>query len=214
MTGPAHSVVGRAPRHPPPGGYAPEPPTRMPSVRAALGLLVISILLTGLAYPLAVVGFANAVSPNPVTGAPLGSTPSNASASALIGENISNASLFWLRPSLLDWQAVTGSGESPYGPTDPSLRSAINATIAQFGLTNETPPIDLLTPSDSGLDPDLSTAAVLIQVPRVAAASNLSQAFLTGFVEQHVLPPLFGFLGPSYVNVIALDIDLIAGEGS
>ncbi len=193
-----------------PGGTAPEPPYRGPSVRAALGLLLVAVVLGGVAYPAAVAGFAALVSPSPDTGAPPGTGDPSAYASELLGQNISNASLFWLRPSLLDWQATMGSGEAPLGPTDPTLVNATLAYLAAYGLNATTAPLDLVSPSASGVDPDVSAAGALIQIPRVAAASGLSQATLTTFVEERIHPPLFGFLGPSYVNVIELDRALLA----
>lgn len=212
-TGPAAATLEEIGRAGSPGSYAPEPPYRGPSARAAVGLLLVALVLTGVAYPLAVTGFATVVTPHTATGSVVLAPNGTAIASSLIGENISSPGLFWLRPSLTDWQATTSSGETPYGPTDPALVNLTEQYIAQYGLTTTTAPLDLVSPSESGIDPYLTPEAVLVQVPRVAQASNLTEAFLTSFVNAHVQPPLLGFLGPAYVNVIQLDIDLEHAEG-
>jgi K+-transporting ATPase ATPase C chain len=196
-----------------PGGYAPEPPTRRPSVRAAVGLLAVCLLLGCVAYPAAVTGFADVVSPSPATGDVWNGPNATTQASELIGQNISNSSLFWLRPSPSDWVAASGSGTTPYGPTDPELVNSTNQYIQEYGLTNTSVPLNLVSPSESGLDPDLTPEAALAQIPRIAFYTNLTQQFLTTFVEQHIQKPVFGFLGPEYVNVIELDIALIHLRG-
>lgn len=205
--------AGPAPGRPPLSGTAPEPPYRAPSLRAPLVLLALVVLLAGGAYTAAVGGFAGVVGPIAPAGTPVAGGNASAIASQLIGQNISNASLFWLRPSLTDWAAATGSGESPFGPTDPALRNATVGYMALYGLANTTVPIDLVSPSESGIDPDLSPAAALAQVPRVAAATGLGQAYLLGFVQSHVQMPPLGFVGPPYVNVIDLDLALLAVLG-
>lgn len=212
-TGPAAASLEETGRSGGPGSYAPEPPYRGPSFRAAAGLLVMAVLLTGIAYPFAVTGFAELVTPHTANGSLVYAANGTAIASSLIGENISSPSLFWLRPSLTDWEATLSSGETPYGPTDPALVNQTEQYIAQYGLTNTTAPLDLISPSESGIDPDLTPEAALVQVPRVALASNLSEAFLLQFVDDHIQAPLLGFIGPPYVNIIQLDIDLIAVEG-
>ncbi|HZY91558.1 MAG TPA: potassium-transporting ATPase subunit C [Thermoplasmata archaeon] len=210
-TPPARQTVG-APSSPvpPPGGLAPDPPFRLPSWRSALGLLAITVLLGGLAYPAAVTGFAQALVPGPANGSLVYASNGTAIGSELIGQNITNASLFWLRPSFHDFSATLGSGQSPYGPTDPNLVNLTKYYIAQYGLNGTAVPLVLIAPSESGLDPDLTPEAALVQIPRVAFHTGLSPAFLVGFVENHVQAPLLGFLGPSYVDVIQLDLDLLS----
>ena len=194
-------------------GTAPEPPFRPPSLRATVGLLAVAILLGSFALPLVVNGFAAVVDTSPPTGAVAGGPDANDVASALIGQKISNASLFWLRPSLTDFAVTFGSGESPYGPTDPALVNATRAYAAAYGLGNVSAPIDLVTPSASGLDPDLTPGAATIQIPRIANATHLSQAFLLNFVMNHLHLPFLGLVGPTFVNVIELDRDLLAIVG-
>lgn len=191
-------------------GLAPEPPYRPPSVRALVGLLLLAILLGGVAYPAAVTGFAEAVTPQTAGGSLLYSANGTVIGSELIGQNITNTSLFWLRPSLQDYSATLGSGEDPYGPTDPNLLNLTRHYLAADGLNaSTTVPLVLVAPSESGLDPALTPDAVLVQIPRVAHFTHLSSAFLLSFVQAHIQAPIAGFIGPAYVNVITLDVDLL-----
>ncbi|MCI4366630.1 MAG: potassium-transporting ATPase subunit C [Thermoplasmata archaeon] len=130
-------------------------------------------------------------------------------ASGLIGQNITNESLFWLRPSLINDNGTATSGEAPYGPTDPNLVNLTRYYIGLYGLNNTSVPLDLVGNSESGIDPDLTPAAVLVQIPRVAVHTNLTEHFLTGFVMAHINQPLLGVIGPQYVDVISLDEDLL-----
>ena len=190
-------------------GLAPDLPYRPPSLRSLLGLLALAILLGGVAYPAAVTGFAQAVTPQTAAGSLLVSANGTVIGSSLIGQNITNTSLFWLRPSFQDYSATLGSGESPYGPTDPNLLNLTRYYLDLYGINATTVPLVLVAPSESGLDPALTPDAVLVQVPRVAYYTHLTTAFLVSFVEAHIHPPVFGVIGPSYVNVITLDIDLL-----
>jgi K+-transporting ATPase ATPase C chain len=130
-------------------------------------------------------------------------------ASGLIGQNITNESLFWLRPSLTDYNTTRSSGEAPYGPTDPNLVNLTRYYIGLYGLNNTSVPLDLVGNSQSGFDPDLTPEAALVQIPRVSAHTNLSVEYLTGFVQDHITQPELGFIGPQYVDVITLDTDLL-----
>lgn len=174
---------------------APEPPYHSPSIRGPLVFLAILILLAGAIYPGVVTLAADVVSPV---------TPH--SLSTLLGENVSNPALFWLRPSQIDWQMFSGAGgETPYGPVDPALKATTLHYIQEYGLGNSTVPLDLVSPSASGLDPDLYPDAALIQVPRVAHYSNVSVSVLWGLVNDSTVAPAAGIVGPTYVNVITLD---------
>ncbi len=197
-----------------PTGLVPEPPFRPPSARAVLGLLLTVLLLASLGYTGAIGGFAHLLGPLAPAGTPVAPGSASEIASELLGQNISNASLFWLRPSLTDWSALSTSGSSAYGPTDPALLNATREAIAHYGLGNATVPIDLVSPSESGLDPDLTPGAVLVQIPRVAAATHLSDGVLVGLVDAHTQAPALGLFGPTYVNVIVLDLALLTVLGS
>ncbi len=198
-----------APAPPGPIGLAPEPPYRPPSARATAGLLLAVLLLGSLGYTGAIAGFAHLLGPIAPAGTPIAPGSASQIASELLGQNISNDSLFWLRPSVTDWSALSTSGSTAYGPTDPALLNATRAAIARFGLGNATVPLDLVSPSASGLDPDLTPGAVLVQVPRVAAATHLTDAALVGLVDAHTQGPALGLFGPTYVNVLVLDLALL-----
>jgi potassium-transporting ATPase KdpC subunit len=183
-------------------------------VRPTLILLVLLALTGGAALPGLVTGFAQTVTPGSANGSILTHPNGTAYGSSLLGQNITDPALFWPRPSLTDYQAFTGAGgEVPYGPTDPALVNWTLYYIARDGLTNATVPLDAVSLSASGLDPDISPAAALIQIPRVSAHSNLTESFLLSFVNSHVEGPLGGFLGPQFVNVLELDVDLLSLEG-
>ncbi|MCI4318522.1 MAG: potassium-transporting ATPase subunit C [Thermoplasmata archaeon] len=193
---------------------APEPPFRLPSLRASLLFVVFLLVVGGLGYPIAVTAFAQYVTPGTANGSLVVAANGTVIASELLGQNITNASLFWLRPSLIDDQPFTGAGnETPYGPTNPELRNLTLYYIAQYGLANVSVPVDLVTPSESGLDPDITPESALVQVPRVAAHTGLSQAYLTTLVQAWITSPTAGLFGPSYVNVLDLDRALLASLG-
>jgi potassium-transporting ATPase KdpC subunit len=206
---PAHPTPSAAPPRSPGNQLAEPPPFQAPGVRVVLGFLVFAVLVSGVVYPLVVDGIERGTGAFGPTGNFVpGGDPAQL-ATGLIGENITNASLFWLRPSLTDYNTTLGSGEAPYGPTDPNLVNLTKYYIGVYGLNNTTAPLDLVGNPESGFDPDLSPAAVLVQIPRVAAHTNLTESFLTGFVSSHITQPWFGVLGPQYVDVITLDEDLL-----
>jgi K+-transporting ATPase ATPase C chain len=193
---------------------APEPPFRRPSARASVVLVLFLVVVGGLGYTGAVTAFAQYVTPGTANGSLVVAANGTVIASELLGQNITNASLFWLRPSLIDYQPFTQAGnETPYGPTNPALRNLTLYYIAQYGLSNVSVPIDLATPSSSGLDPAITPEAALVQIPRVAAHTGLSQAYLTTLVKGWITEPTAGFLGPAYVNVLDLDRALLALRG-
>jgi K+-transporting ATPase ATPase C chain len=202
---------GREPRELPPDlmveatgtGLAADPPFRWPSARAVGTSLVLLILMTGAVYPYVFTAATYAITPSTATGANI-----------TLGQNITDPALFWERPSLIDYQPFSGAGnEVPYGPVDPALLNETKAYIAQYGLENVTVPLNLVSPSASGLDPDITPEAALVQIPRVAHFSNLSQSALMTLVNASIKQPTAGFIGPQYVNVILLDKTLIALEG-
>lgn len=190
------------------------PPFQAPSLRVVLGFLVFAVLVSGVVYPLVIDGVERGVGSFTPSGAYVAGGDPAQLPYGILGENITNESLFWLRPSLLDYNVTLGSGEAPYGPTDPNLVNLTRYYIAVYGLNNTTAPLDLVGNSESGVDPDLSPAAALVQVPRVAAHTNLTQAFLTQLVQAHVTQPILGIFGPQYVNVITLDLALLEVLGS
>ncbi|MCI4326834.1 MAG: potassium-transporting ATPase subunit C [Thermoplasmata archaeon] len=185
-------------------GLASDPPFRWPSARPVVTLLVLSVILLGVAYPYVFSEVAEYVAPSTATGANI-----------TLGQNITNPALFWMRPSLIDYQPFSGAGsEAPYGPTDPALYNETLRYIQQYGLTNVSVPLNLVSPSESGLDPDITPEAALVQIPRVAHFSNLTQGALLQLVNASIVQPVAGFIGPAYIDVISLDRTLLALENA
>ncbi|MBC7161965.1 MAG: potassium-transporting ATPase subunit KdpC [Immundisolibacter sp.] len=182
-------------------------------LRPALSLFVLLGVLTGLAYPLAVTGvgqllFAHAANGSilAVDGKPVGS--------ALIGQSFTGARYFWGRPSAtgpFPYNAAISSG-SNLGPLNPALRDAVKARMAALRAAdpgNDQPvPIDLVTASGSGLDPDISLAAARYQVARVAKARGLAVQQVSALIEQQAARPWLGILGAPRVNVLRLNLAL------
>ncbi|MGC2290156.1 MAG: potassium-transporting ATPase subunit C [Thermoplasmata archaeon] len=180
-------------------------------VRASIVLLVLTIFLLGLAYPGVLTVFAQEL---PFThGSANGSliyVNGTAVGSSLIAQNLSAPWLFWERPSSTDYNSFNGS-PTLLGYSDPALVNETRAYMAEYGpyAVNASVPEILVTVSGSGLDPDLTPEAALVQIPRIAAATNLSLSLLQALVNRHIVPPLEGFIGPAYVNVLELDLDLV-----
>jgi potassium-transporting ATPase KdpC subunit len=209
------------PHVPPPvsPGGAPSP------VRASLTFLLLLALLTGFVLPQLMVAFAHDVEPGSAGGSLLRDPNGTAYGSSDLGENFTNPALFWPRPSIIDYQAFVGNGtgagnEVPPGPADPALLNETAYYVADYCnetranltvhcLENASVPIDLVTPSTSGLDPDITPAAALVQIPRVAFYTGLSEEFLRTLVNDQTVSPYDGLFGPAYVNVLALDQALL-----
>ncbi|MGA8603980.1 MAG: potassium-transporting ATPase subunit C, partial [Thermoplasmata archaeon] len=195
------------------GSTTPPPPpahSGLGHLRATALFLVLAILVSGVAYPLVLTGIADVVNPSGAAGSLLRDPNGTVVGSSLIAQNTSAPYLFWERPSLTDWNTTLGA-DTPPGPSDPALGALLNETIAYLNLAwnysaNHTLPYWLVAPSASDLDPDLVPEAVLIQVPRIAAATNESIAFVTGFVNAHITNPVIPFVGVAFVNVLELDI--------
>jgi K+-transporting ATPase ATPase C chain len=189
-----------------------------PSIVFAVALTII----TGLIYPLAITGIAGAIFPRQAQGS-LIEKEGKVIGSALIGQNFTDAKYFHGRLSATtapDPKDSTKTIEAPFnaansmgsnlGPTSKTLADRIKSSVDK--LKTENPgaavPVDLVTTSGSGLDPDISPAAALFQVPRVAKARNLDEARLRAVVEDHVQGRLFGLLGEPRVNVLKLNLAL------
>lgn len=184
-------------------------------LRPLLVLFAVLTLITGVAYPLAVTGAAQALFPAKAAGSlivrdgkPVGSE--------LIGQNFTDAKHFWGRPSAtgpFPYNASASSG-SNQGPLNPALTEAVKARVEALRAAdpgNAAPvPIDLVTASASGLDPHISPAAARYQAARVARVRSLPADKVNALVEQQVEAPLLGFLGESRVNVLKLNLALDA----
>jgi potassium-transporting ATPase KdpC subunit len=186
-------------------------------VRATGLFLLVTILVVGFVYPYAVTGIAQVINPHGANGSILYYPNGTAAGSELIAQNLSAPWLFWERPSGTDYNMTNGTFTVP-GPTDPALGALLNETIAymkEYGnyTVNASLPYWLVTPSASSVDPDLTPEAVLVQVPRVAEANNLSLSFVTNLVNAHISNPVLPFVGVAYVNVLQLDLALVGITG-
>ena len=182
-------------------------------LRPALVTLLLLTLLTGLVYPLAVTGIAQALFPNQANGS-LVIQNGQTVGSALIGQNFTDPKYFWGRLSAtapMPYNAAASSG-SNLGPLNPALTDAVQARIAALKAAdpaNTAPiPVDLVTAAASGLDPQISPAADAYQVQRVAAARGLDEAVVRDLVARHTQGRQFGFLGEARVDVLQLNLAL------
>ena len=131
---------------------------------------------------------------------------------ALIGQNFTADKYFWGRPSATNYNAA-GSAGSNKGPSNPDYLKQVQDRIDTFLVHNPKVkksdiPAELVTASGSGLDPDLSPEGAKIQVERIAAVRKLDRSTLIKLIEEHTEAPLLGFLGPTKVNVLKLNIAL------
>ncbi len=176
----------------------------------AFALLLAMTLITGVAYPAAVTAIAQVVFPSQANGSMI-VVDGQAVGSSLIGQAFSQPQYFWGRPSAAgEGYDASASAGSNLGPTDQRLIDRISAEVDRLRAENGggPVPVDLVTTSASGLDPDISPAAAEFQVARVAAARDMSEADVRAAVERHTEQPLFGFLGQPRVNVLMLNLDL------
>lgn len=182
-------------------------------IRPALMALLIFTVLMGLIYPLAVTGIARLVFPRQSNGSLIVRNGQTVG-SSLIGQSFDDPKYFWGRLSATGpypYNAAASSG-SNLGPTNPSLLEAVKARIAALKTAdpaNTQPiPVDLVTASGSGLDPDISIAAALYQIPRVAKARGLGETVVRALVDKFTQGRQLGFLGESRVNVLELNLAL------
>jgi K+-transporting ATPase ATPase C chain len=194
----------------------------MKYARPAIVMIVCMTILTGLAYPLAMTGIAQLLFPWQANGS-LVSKDGKVIGSALIGQNFTSEKYFHPRPSATTEPdpkdatktvpvpyAADNSGGSNFGPTQKDLIDRVKGDAATLGKENPgTPiPVDMVTTSASGLDPDITPAAALFQVPRVAKARGLTADQVRSLVEAHVEGRTLGVLGEPRVNVLALNLAL------
>ena len=204
------------PTHPEPAPAAPLPRLLLTSFLAA-GLFT---LVCGLGYPLLTTAVAGALFPNQAQGS-LISQNGKVVGSAVLGQNFTAPQYLHGRPSMTN--KTDGSGPEPYnaensgasnwGATNAKLRDAVQERIAAFrkenGLSENAPvPVDAVTASASGLDPDVSLATALLQVNRIAQARGMQPAEVEKVIRAHLTPRQFGVLGEERVNVLAVNLSL------
>jgi K+-transporting ATPase ATPase C chain len=184
--------------------------------------LVISILYTlvttvllGIGYPLVVTGLAQVMFPRQANGE-LIHQGDKVVGSHLIGQPFTAPGYFWSRPSAAGMAGYdpTASGGSNFAPTNKMLIDRVDASVKQLQPTNPNAaiPVDLVTTSGSGLDPDISPASADFQVPRVAKERGMSEADVRAAITKHTLGRQWGFLGEPRVNVLDLNLDLDASH--
>ncbi|RPI52176.1 MAG: potassium-transporting ATPase subunit KdpC [Chloroflexi bacterium] len=187
-------------------------------IRSAVVMLILMTIITGLFYSLAVTAVAQALFPRPANGSLLWKS-GVAVGSELIGQPFDSPRYFWGRPSAtapFPYNAAASSG-SNLGPGNPALERVVRARIAALAGgpgkaadagNRQCIPVDLVTASASGLDPDISLAAALYQVPRVARARSMGEADVEALVMEVVERRQLWVLGEPRVNVLNLNLAL------
>lgn len=182
------------------------------ATRPALVMTALLFVLTGLAYPAVITGVAQLAFPHQANGS-LIQQGSHVIGSELIGQNFAGEGYFHARPSAAGkGYDPTQSGGSNLGPTAKPLIDRVTANVR----ANPGAPVDLLTTSGSGLDPDISPESAEWQVDRVATTRHIPAPKIYMLVESSVEMPLFGFIGEPRVNVLRLNLalDKLAGKGA
>ena len=193
----------------------PRVPTLLASLRPALVLFLLLTVLTGFLYPLIVTGVAQLLFPARAAGS-IVTRDGHAVGSRLIGQSFSDPKYFWGRPSATTPQPYNGTAStgSNLGPLNPALLDALKPRVAALRAAdpgNSAPvPIDLVTASGSGLDPEISLAAANYQAARVARARGLAPERVQALLAQHTEGTLLGVLGEPRVNVLELNLALDA----
>lgn len=182
-------------------------------MKIALILLIVFTLLTGLIYPIIVTAIAQILFPWQVNGSFI-TQQNKIVGSQWIGQSFTTNRYFWGRPSAttaFPYDSLNSSG-SNLGPSNPDfLKTVKNRVLVlhQADPNNSLPiPVDLVTASGSGLDPDISPYAVLYQVSRVAKARGLDEKQLRKLVEDNTIPRTFGILGEPRINILLLNLAL------
>lgn len=196
-------------------------------MRPAFMMVAVMTIITGLAYPLAMTGAAQVIFPRQANGS-LVTRQGKVVGSALIGQNFASDRYFHGRPSATTdtdprdpsktvaapYNAANSSG-SNLGPTSKALAARVQADAARLAAENPSAPVpvDLVTTSASGLDPDITPAGALFQVPRVAKARRLSEDQLRQVVKRNTEGRFLGLIGEPHVNVLRLNLALDAVAG-
>lgn len=171
-------------------------------------MTIATTILLGIIYPLVVTGIAQVLFPNKANGELLESN-GKLVGSRLLAQSFTSAGYFHPRPSAVNYDPTNSNG-SQLGPTNHQLIERVKGDVATLQADNPAVPvpIDLVTTSGSGLDPDITPAGAEFQIPRVAKARGMSEDALRELVRQHTEGRQFGFLGEPRVNVLELNLAL------
>ncbi len=184
-------------------------------IRPAIVMFAALTVICGVVYPYAVTGIGQVAFADQANGSMV-ENGGKVIGSSLIGQSFTSPQYFWGRPSATTPMANNGagSGGSNLGPTNPALLDAVKGRIGALKAAdpeNRLPvPVDLVTASGSGLDPEISIAAARYQAPRVARARGVSPEQVQDIVTHYQQQPLAGFFGEPRVNVLALNMALDA----
>jgi len=183
------------------------------TIRPAVTLLVVMTALLGIVYPLAITGISQVAFPRQAAGS-LVTSDGKLIGSTLIGQSFSDAKYFWGRPSATTPQPYNGvsSSGSNLGPLNPALIDAVKANAkalrdADPGNTQPIP-VELVTASASGLDPEISPAGARYQAGRVARVRGIPRAQVEALIAAHQQGRLLGFIGEHRINVLELNLAL------
>ena len=183
------------------------------TLRPALSVFVLLTLVTGVAYPLLITGVAQVAFPHAANGS-IVTVDGKAVGSSLIGQSFGAPTYFWSRPSATSQMPNNGtaSGGSNLNANNPALLEAVKARIEVLRAAdpgNTAPvPIDLVTASGSGLDPEISLAGAIYQVARIAKARNIEPTAVQALIAQQTEGRWLGIVGEPRVNVLALNLAL------
>jgi K+-transporting ATPase ATPase C chain len=180
----------------------------MKQLRTAVLYTIVSAVFLGIGYPLVITALAQWIFPKQANGS-LIVRNGQVIGSRLIGQTFSGADYFHSRPSAAgDGYDAAASGGSNLAPTNHILIQQVEQRVAAEQVGTARVPVDLVTTSASGLDPDITPAAAYYQAPRVARARHLALQAVQKLVAEHITPRQFGLLGEPRVNVVALNLSL------
>lgn len=182
----------------------------------AVALLLLLTFITGVAYPAAVTAIAQVAFPGQANGSMI-VVDGKTVGSSLIGQSFSDPKYLWGRPSAAgvttdnpNGYDANNSGGSNLGPTSKTLIDRVTAAVDQLRAANGNAPVpvDLVTTSASGLDPEISPAAAEYEVARIATARGMTDNAVRAAIARHTQQPILGFLGEPRVNVLLVNLDL------